>query len=137
MIEVKFSELKVGDEFKYDKKKWKKIAGTNWSPFINAERIIKNGTEWTMLSDDALVKPLVSKSKFKDRYDKNLSIGDRILFAYDVSEELFAKLVCIYIAKIEIDERENRYNVICRDTQKEYLYISPSDIVKIEKDWGI
>lgn len=131
MIKVKFSELKVGDEFH----------------FLNGVSIFtkQNEKEYSHKYKDEICyystpnnNMEVYISKFKDRYGKDLSVGDRVLIALKGDEEgclIDRTIDNIILSKGLYQSLTDRYDIVIEG--KVYQWIHYSNIVKIEFNWGI
>lgn len=129
MIKIKFSELKINDEF---------FALSDKEGYLPMNKVSKNsfyclGNETKTEDCDVLISP-----KFKDRYGKDLSVGDRILYTKsdDTEEDVYTGLIDDVIRDIKISKYDDHYTITFNEGSiDDYIY--NKDIVKIESNWGI
>lgn len=126
MIKVKFSELKINDEF---------FALSDKEGCLPMNKVSNNsfycmGNETKTEDCEVLMSP-----KFKDRYGKDLSIGDRVLIL-EIVGNWDHKLNEIQIKDVSLD-LTFEYIYLITDMNSKIHQLVSNDIVKIEKDWNI
>ena len=130
MIKKKFSELNIGDEFYHP------LASKNTVLFKNTLTTYhtkKKGDSNNIYQGNLKPDTCVYVLSFKDKYGKNIFIGDRVLIGciYNDGE---LEIEDIVIDDIDIDTLNY---IILKDKYNIYHCQSSKNIVKIESNWGI